>query len=101
MMRNLKNILDVCDIYISGEFVECGSFDFYPACGLRTLVIRKMNFGCVENYSILVPATDWGCVRDLGLNTGDEICAPVCVDFSFDINHPVIWLSDRYQITKK
>ncbi|PPE62190.1 hypothetical protein F157LOC_01030 [Pectobacterium brasiliense] len=100
-MRNLKNILDVCDIYISGEFVEFRNLDFYPASGLHVLVIKKINFDCAEKYSILIPAADWEYVRGLGLSAGDEICAPVYVNFSFDINHPMIWLSDRYQIVKK
>lgn len=100
-MRNLKNILDVCDIYISGEFVEFRDLDFYPECGLRTLVIRCIHFGCIDSYSILVPAVDWENVRDFGLSAGDEICVPIKMDFIFDIAHPLMWLSDRHPIVKE
>ncbi|WP_174870590.1 hypothetical protein [Pectobacterium polaris] len=100
-MDSLKIILDACDVFISGEFVECGSFYFYPACGLRTLVIRRMNFGCVENYSILVPAADFEYVRKLNLVSGEGISVPVRVDFNFDCEHPIIWLSDKCHIAKK
>ncbi|UMO89594.1 hypothetical protein HP572_08770 [Pectobacterium sp. PL64] len=99
MMRNLKNILDVCDIYISGEFVGCASLDFYPACGLHALVIKKMNFGFTESYSILVPAADFEYVRKLNLVSGEGISVPVKVNF--DCEHPIIWLSDRCHIAKK
>ncbi|TAI90458.1 hypothetical protein [Pectobacterium versatile] len=97
-MNNLKNVLDACDIFISGEFVEHGSLDFYPACGLHTIVIRRVNFGHTENYSILVPATDWEYVKNLNLVSGGMVCVPVVMNFDFDC--PLIWLSDRHQIAK-
>ncbi|MDC9817849.1 hypothetical protein ABRQ07_02000 [Pectobacterium polonicum] len=99
-MSNLKNILDACDVFISGEFVGFSVLDFYPTGGLRVLVIKKTHFGCAENYSILIPAADWEYVNDLGLSAGDEIFVPVCVDFSFDIRQPIIWLSDRHEVAK-
>ncbi|URG54693.1 hypothetical protein IG605_010020 [Pectobacterium quasiaquaticum] len=98
-MRNLKNILDVCDIYISGEFVEFR--DFYPASGLHVLVIKKINYDCAEKYFIFIPAADWDYVHGLGFKSGDGILVPVVVDFDFDASHPLMWLSDRHEITKK
>ncbi|MCG5048024.1 hypothetical protein L2164_04860 [Pectobacterium brasiliense] len=100
-MDNLKNFLTACDIFISGEFVGFVSLDFYPACGLHTIVIRRVNFGHTENYSILVPAADWDYVCGLGLQSGDGILVPVGIDFNFHTSHPLTWLSDRHGITKK
>ncbi|MEI7268830.1 hypothetical protein [Pectobacterium versatile] len=100
-MNNLKSVLDVCDIFISGSFVELRKTDFYPHCGIGLLVIKKMIFGCEENYSVLVPAADWDYVQNLGLRVGEEISVPVKFDFGFDIAHPLIWLSDGREITKK
>ncbi|MCL6353245.1 hypothetical protein [Pectobacterium polaris] len=100
-MNNLKNLLDVCDVYISGEFVGFVSLDFYPTCGLHSLVIKKMNFDCEEKYSILIPAADWDYVCGLGLQSGNEILVPVIIDFNFHTSHPLIWLSDGRGITKK
>ncbi|MBA0179178.1 hypothetical protein H0251_05915 [Pectobacterium carotovorum] len=99
-MSNLKNILDACDVFISGEFVEYGSLDFYPACGLHTIVIRRVNFGHAENYSILIPAADWEYVKNLNLVSGEMVCVPVVMNFDFDFDCPLIWLSDRHQIAK-
>ncbi|MDE8755938.1 hypothetical protein PZA22_15750 [Pectobacterium polaris] len=93
-MDNLKIILDACDFFISGEFVEYGSLDFYPASGLRKIVIRRVNFGHTENYSIPVPAADWDYICGLGLQSGDGISVPVVMDFNFHTAHPLIWLSD-------
>ncbi|AFI90435.1 MULTISPECIES: hypothetical protein [Pectobacterium] len=100
-MNNLKSVLDVCDIFISGSFVELREIDFYPECGLHALVIKKMNFGFTERYSILVPAADWDYVCGLGLQSGNEILVPVIIDFNFQASHPLIWLSDGHGITKK
>ncbi|QHQ15589.1 hypothetical protein GMW39_06755 [Pectobacterium parmentieri] len=100
-MSNLKNILDVCDIFISGSFVELRKTDFYPHCEIGLLVIKKMIFGCEENYSVLVAAADWGYVTNLNFVSGEVICVPVFMDFDFDISCPLIWLSDRCGITKK
>ncbi|MEI7383694.1 hypothetical protein WCU57_05940 [Pectobacterium versatile] len=99
-MNNLKFILDACDIYISGEFVGFRVLDFYPAGGLRVLVIKKTHFGCAENYSILIPSADWDYIQSFGLIVGGEISVPVVIHFDFDINCPLIWLSDRCEITK-
>ncbi|QSD24714.1 hypothetical protein SIM97_13480 [Pectobacterium zantedeschiae] len=98
-MNNLKIILDACDIFISGSFVELRKTDFYPHCEIGSLVIKKMIFGCEENYSILVPAADWDYICGLGLQSGDGISVPVVMDFNFP--HPLIWLSDRHGVTKK
>ncbi|MEQ9891850.1 hypothetical protein [Pectobacterium aroidearum] len=100
-MSNLKNILDVCDIYISGQFVDLRDLDFYPASGLHVLVIKKIHFGCTGNYSILVPAADWDYVQNLGLRVGEEISVPVRINFCFDCEQPIIWLSDRCEVVRK
>ncbi|MBN3062864.1 hypothetical protein H5A21_01875 [Pectobacterium aquaticum] len=100
-MNNLKNVLGGCDIFVSGEFLEFRDLNFYPTCGLHSLVIRKMIFGCETEYSIFIPAADWEYVGGLGISAGDEICIPVKLDFIFDISHPLIWLSDRHPIVKK
>ncbi|MBN3062878.1 hypothetical protein H5A21_01945 [Pectobacterium aquaticum] len=98
---NLKNVLTACDIFISGRFVGFVSLGFYPTCGLHSLVIKKMNFDCEEKYSILIPAADWDYIQNFGLIVGGEISVPVVIHFDFDINCPLIWLSDRCEITKK
>ncbi|MBE5223082.1 MULTISPECIES: hypothetical protein [Pectobacterium] len=100
-MNNLKNVLDACDIFISGEFVGFRDLDFYPTSGLHALVIKKIHFGCAGNYSIFIPAADWECVQNLNLVSGEEISAPVKIDFNFDYEHPMIWLSDRCEIVRK
>ncbi|MBQ4780358.1 hypothetical protein [Pectobacterium versatile] len=101
MMNNLKNVLDSCDIFISGWFAGFVSLDFYPTCGLHSLVIKKMNFDCEGKYAILIPAADFEYVRKLNLVSGEGISAPVKIDFNFDYEHPMIWLSDRCEIVRK
>ncbi|AOR65353.1 hypothetical protein [Pectobacterium wasabiae] len=98
---NLKNLLVVCDVYITGRFVELRKVEFYPHCEIGSLVIKKMNFDCEGKYSILIPAADWDYIQSFGLIVGEEISVPVMINFDFDVECPLIWLSDRCGITKK
>ncbi|MFJ5373014.1 hypothetical protein ACIPTP_10810 [Pectobacterium versatile] len=98
---NLKNLLAACDVSITGCFVELREFKINPDFVLGGLVVNRRNFDRTDEYVIFVPSTDFPHVTDLALTSGDSVTVPVFLDFDFDANTPLIWLSDRCEIAKK